>query len=400
MDAIIQYRKKFYLSLCLFLFQRRVMELNRASLVIGTPPATPRNSMMLTNSSTQMFDLQEFLSKVDPGDRRSKRGTIHEVEENDPFMQEQAAEYKASQQSMSQHSKSSSSLHSAHSVSSMNRGGDGQGVIANPAALAANSNLNNNTGSSGEYLDLQGMLSSNSSSNLGSVGVASTPPSKAVSGVHDRHSVVSTGGGVTGKIKLSPAPQRRANTTYAQKSKALSKRTFHKSSGNMREGEGRKLKSGITAPLVHRSSTDLSRVEEKGSDHVGPLGLDLSDLADWSSEMLGVKRSVSPPRMSREDLQSMQPQPPSDEPQPPSYEPQPPRQPSPSIVKHNSETKPPLVPPQNNSNSQSSQDSGDLLSWEDFLDSTSPTHQGPQAAPPTLSEGSGEDSIWLEYGSV
>ena len=54
----------------------------------------------------------------------------------------------------------------------------------------------------------------------------------------------------------------------------------------------------------------------------------------------------------------------------------------------------------NPASQHSSQDSGELLSWEDFLVSTSPTHQGPQAAPPILSEGSGDDSIWLEYGSV
>lgn len=422
------------------------MELNRASLVIGTPPSTPRNSLMLTGSTTQMFDLQEFLSKVDPSsDRRSKRGTIHEVEENDPdhlFMQEQAAQYKASQQSVS---KSSTSLHSAHSASSIGRGGGNseKGVIANPAALAGNSNFNNSnsTSSAGEYLDLQEMLlgsveTTSQSDGRGSVGVVSAPvgvvsalvakarsvpaspqqssmlcgsvgvvpaavgkagsvpASPQQSSMLDRHSAVSTGGGAESKTRLSSlgTAQRhgqRANATslYSHKSEVLSKRTFHKSSGNVREGEGRKQK----ASKIHRSSTDLSSVEEKRSsleNHVGPLGLDLSDLADLtrSSEVVDAKRSVSPPRMSREDLRP--PEPPQ-----PSFDPPHPEE----TLEHKPEIE---LPPSNPASQHSSQDSGELLSWEDFLVSTSPTHQGPQAAPPTLSEGSGDDSIWLEYGSV
>lgn len=389
------------------------MELNRASLIIGTPPSTPRNSMMLTNSSTQMFDLQEFLSKVDTTDNRSRRGTIHEVEENDPdhlFMQEQAAEYKASQQSMSQHSKSSTSLHSAHSASSLNRGGPGSSspVIVNPAAMTANSNFNNSNdgGGAGEYLDLQEMLSSaemsqsdglGSRDTLGSVGVASMPHAEQRSTL-DRHMAVSAKGAESKAAKLSLGQQR--HSTYAQKSEALSKRTFHKSSGNVQEGEGRRGKSGKTPPLnkkMHRSSVDITSVEERGSDfgdRLGPLGLDLSDLADLtrsSEEMLGMNTQVFPPRMSREDLP-----PPTESEAESESKTEPPQH---SEIRHSQNEPPPL--PQNNSSGQhSNQDSGDLLSWEDFLVSTSPTHQGPQAAPPTLSEGSGDDSVWLDYGSV
>ena len=395
------------------------MELNRASLVIGTPPSTPRNSMMLTGSSTQMFDLQEFLSKTDISDTRSKRGTIHEVEENDPdhmFMQEQAAQYKASQQSISQHSKSSNSLHSAHSASSINRGASGSDtpekgglpVISNPAAVAANSNFNNsnNGGNGGKRMDLQEMLSSvealqsDGSGRWDHLGVASVPPAEQTR----QRTVSARGRGGDVKVpKLSPRHSQRGHATYAQKSKALSKRTFHKSSTNVREGEGRRCKSEKGSPKLYKSSIDLSGVEEKvGSnfgDSVGPLGLDLSDLMDLtrpSEDMLGVTTSVYPSRVSREDLHG---QPLSNQATPTNEEAAESDSTQRSVTPH-SEMEPPQPQNSNPASQHSSQDSGELLSWEDFLVSTSPTHQGPQAAPPTLSEGSGDDSIWLEYGSM
>jgi hypothetical protein len=361
--------------------------------------------MMLTASSAQMFDLQEFLSKVDPSDTRSKRGTIHEVEENDPdhlFMKEQAAEYRASQQSISRHSKSSNSLHSANSASSINRGGNGSGspVISNPAAVSANSNFNNSksaaandqrlvrNSASGERLDLQELLSS----------VEAMQSERQDMDVAPRHRAVSAGGGDV--PKLSPGQQRhghRHNPTYVHKSKVISKRSFHKSSGSVREEEGKRAADSgkTTDKKIHRSSTDLSAV--KGDSSVGPLGLDLSDFAEltWTSEeMIGTKTPVNPPRLSREDLRE---QPQLSTPTPPTKR----GAGSSSMTETPQQSE--IEQPQTSSNpvsQHSSQDSGDLLSWEDFLVSTSPTHQGPQAAPPTLSEGSGDDSIWLEYGSV
>jgi hypothetical protein len=63
------------------------MELKRASLIQNTPPSTPRNSMLLvppqttgSNSSSQMFNLQEFLTRFDPEDTP---GMIGEMEETD-----------------------------------------------------------------------------------------------------------------------------------------------------------------------------------------------------------------------------------------------------------------------------------------------------------------------------
>ncbi len=115
------------------------MELKRASL-IGTPPSTPRNSMLLPapppSNSSQIFDLSEFLSKFDPGDASGM------IPENEELQQLSAAkEFRTSQQSVSQRSKSSSSLQSAPSQTSLSSKNDGIPVIVNPAA---NSNFNNN----------------------------------------------------------------------------------------------------------------------------------------------------------------------------------------------------------------------------------------------------------------
>ncbi len=116
------------------------MELKRASLIIGTPPSTPRNSMLLPvpppSNSSQIFDLSEFLSKFDPGDAS---GTIPENEELQQLSA--ARDFRTSQQSVSQRSKSSSSLQSAPSQTSLSSKNDGVPVIINPAA---NANFNNN----------------------------------------------------------------------------------------------------------------------------------------------------------------------------------------------------------------------------------------------------------------
>ena len=140
------------------------MELQRASLIINTPPATPRNSLLLPvpppSNSSQMFDLQEFLSKFDPGD---SPGTIPEHEELKQLSNIPSREFKSSQQSVSQRSKSSSSLHSAPSQTSISSKNDG-GVIINPGT---NGNFNNNNSN-------PSVLFSDSTSQL-SLPASSTP---------------------------------------------------------------------------------------------------------------------------------------------------------------------------------------------------------------------------------
>lgn len=122
------------------------MELKRASLIINTPPSTPRNSLYIpvpppSNSSnnTQMFDLQEFLCKFDPSD---SPGVIPEDEEVQQLSKAPSREFRSSQQSMSQRSRSSNSLQSAPSQTSLSsKNTEGAPVIINPAI---NSNFNNN----------------------------------------------------------------------------------------------------------------------------------------------------------------------------------------------------------------------------------------------------------------
>ncbi len=156
--------------------QRRVMELTRASLIIGTPPSTPRNSMLLAaappSNSSQMFDLSEFLSKFDPGDTP---GTIPEDEELHQLTAVASREFRTSQQSVSQRSKSSSSLHSAPSQTSISSKNDGMPVIINPAA---NANFNNNNNATLDILFLE-------SSSQVSGPSSSTPTSDSTNGLAD-----------------------------------------------------------------------------------------------------------------------------------------------------------------------------------------------------------------------
>ena len=124
------------------------MELNRSSLIIGTPPSTPRNSLLLPTNSSQMFDLQDFLDAASssPGvgvDPRSKRDTIHEEPKSFDHLEKSPPEFKSSLRSVSQHS--TASQHSTPSVTSVSRTQNSQDqVITNPAAVAGNLNNNSN----------------------------------------------------------------------------------------------------------------------------------------------------------------------------------------------------------------------------------------------------------------
>ncbi len=84
------------------------MELKRASLVLNTPPVTPRNSLLISssavagNNSGQLFDIQEFLNQFDSED--SGQGVIPEVEETESeqhFQNQPAPELQPSQQAAS-----------------------------------------------------------------------------------------------------------------------------------------------------------------------------------------------------------------------------------------------------------------------------------------------------------
>ena len=143
-------------------FQRRVMELKRASLIVNPPQETPRDSLLLqpalptntSGSNSQMFDLQEFLSNFEPegspgvnrGDRQLSKLSLEFRASQQSMSQQSMSQHSMSQHSMSQHSKSnSSSIHSLPSQTSMSKEAAESSlpVIANPAALAGNFNNNN-----------------------------------------------------------------------------------------------------------------------------------------------------------------------------------------------------------------------------------------------------------------
>jgi len=92
------------------------MELKRASLILNTPPVTPRNSLLITHSANSAantsdnttLDVQEFLSQYESEELQK---TIPEVEENDPesrLPDQPASEF---QTSLASH-RSTSSIHS------------------------------------------------------------------------------------------------------------------------------------------------------------------------------------------------------------------------------------------------------------------------------------------------
>ena len=397
--------------------QRRVMELNRASLVIGTPPTTPRNSLLLTTSNSQMFDLQEFLSKVDPYDSRSKRGTIHEVEENDPdhiFIEEQKAEHKASQQSISQHSKSSNSLHSAPSLSSMSRDNQEQviSVIANPAATVLAANMNSNNSNSGQEFYLHAETISDGSqtddrkndmgvsggvenSSLDKPGSLSSLDASTLSSSQnssnsnwERHSAVS-------ERDRTGSDGRHYNKRYFNKERALPKKGFHRSSSNILDVPADKLsKPPLVKKKGHESATDLYSGGGRRSKF-NPKFLDLSDLTDL--RRLGEKFSIKGGKVTAISAPGMG-----------NAKTGPIRVPNSSGAKKspfsiiNSVVKKTV---QNHPDKNSDQNSDEMLTLEDFLasdclseqQSISPSHQSNKAPPtsPSLDE---ED--WLEFGSV
>ena len=287
------------------------MELKRASLIQNTPPSTPRNSMLLvppqtvSSNSSQMFNLQEFLTRFDPEDTP---GMIREMEESEVSQQHIRSRLRSSQQSVSQvsnRSRSSNSLHSAPSSSSISRDNPDHHspVIANPAAMAPN--LNNNNSNNNNNLDSQESAPAVSVSNHNVTGGSSTlveggnatdgtgPNSstpncpKAVSTAQDpvvqSHSVISWGdassislsSSSTGDVRFSqgvgsqnqPVPhdenstwKQRSYSTSAAYSETRNGRDFPQSTsseGLKKVGKSKSKGRSLFKRHFHRSSDDL-----------------------------------------------------------------------------------------------------------------------------------------------
>ena len=124
------------------------MELKRASLILNTPPVTPRNSLLLTaphsasasSSGERMFDLQEFLTRGH--ELGNVRQSISEVETERPLSNQPATEFRSQGSGIS-----SQGLSQGLSTSQgLSQQSDGQSAME--LNVGANSNNNNNCDSS------------------------------------------------------------------------------------------------------------------------------------------------------------------------------------------------------------------------------------------------------------
>lgn len=426
------------------------MELKRASLVIGTPPATPRNSLLLPSNSGQMFDLQEFLSNIDTSnDSRSQRDTIHEVEEIESFDHldglpgtKDVVDFKASQHSMSQHSKSSGSLHSSPSITSVTRSNNQDKVIVNPAALAGNFN-NSNNNSNVSCVSPNVILVEVTSPDRGRESVCSTQSSKAESvdsldplggntsscsiqhysettNILDRDSQMSAE--ASNRLAVIPRGYSMSSMTKKQGGggKSLFRKTFHQSSSDMLSGDSdlRAEKPPLVKKKVHKSATDLTKgtngkgegkklkQHQKGSNKQ----LNLAELTDLKqsrevssvSSYISTAIKITPQENARQE--------------------QPLATPLSSMTEIRKETQIPAeVPSSSEPHGAGSQESDELMSLEDFLSSAADGGPSSQqlgnggrgeilvstqgggsgrggALLPMSPHSGGNDSIWLDYG--
>lgn len=404
------------------------MELNRASLIIGTPPSTPRNSLLLPTNSSQMFDLQEFLDAASssPGvgvDPRSKRDTIHEEPESFDHLEKTPPEFKSSLRSVSQrstasqHSRSSGSLHSTPSVTSVSRTQNSQDqVIANPAAVAGNlnnnSNNNNNNDSVVSSKDIVVLVDGTDGNVTSDNSKIKNTAASSTEVPRDRGDSQTKEDSLTAIINTEL--ERRTTSKLVAHQRVLSQKTFHQSSGNV-IGECGGASLSLPKKAMHRSATDVSHgggsvAETKKSKKKGsskPMNLaELTNLKQSKAVSSSVTVSTSSRiRLTRENRASSE---------------QPRASPLITVTSIKRTVEPPAsprIPKQEQEQQQgqqqgqqrqqqtkqqgaSSQDSDELMCWEDFLSGgTNDLHGGGGGGPPPVSPRSdGSDTIWLSYG--
>ena len=259
---------KFHLSFFLFPQQRKAMELHRASLIQNTPPSTPRNSMLLvpsqaaSSNSSQMFNLQEFLTRFEPEDSPTMHREMDEAE----LHQHARSRLRSSQQSVSQasnRSKSSSSLHSAPSSTSITRENTDHHmpVIANPAALASNlnnnnsnNNNNNNSNGSDESAPVVGMTNYN----------ITTGSMTLVEGVNGERSTGNDVGPNSSTpsypkaVSISQATEAHSVFSWGDASSIGSRSLSSSSTSDVRFGQGAGSQNpSVPAVAVHETNSSL-----------------------------------------------------------------------------------------------------------------------------------------------
>lgn len=232
------------------------MELKRASLILNTPPVTPRNSMLLSaqvssNSTGNMFDLQEFLSKFEPEETQLSIPEVEETEPEQQFQKQRAKESLGSQQSH----ESSTSLHSDHPQVEINVEGN------------SNSNNNNSTLETTSSTLSDGISPGSWTSNSGSATTVSWGTTSEISITSSRsvnsgekrrlRAVKSTGEGKHSSHGSSSVLQL---PRWRRQKKGLPK---SRSSEMLKDAGKGKGKSNLKKKSAYRSSEDLLAVEDE-----------------------------------------------------------------------------------------------------------------------------------------
>ena len=287
------------------------MELKRASLILNTPPVTPRNSLLLTTTNSgggQIFDLQEFLSKLDSEDTQAP---IPEVEETEPEpnLQDQPT-------IVFQHSLQSS-------TSGLSLSDDPPTTIElNVEGNSNNSNNNNNNEDDEITLTAGGKDGLSSSTPTGdetpttvSWGNASTISGASTDRSGEKRAlqgVKSTSQGSRRDLQKSKSSDSLSQKNSKGKKKGkLTKKTFFSSSEDLL-GADKKVtgKPPIVIRKVHKSSADLvdhrkRNVNEGSRDRASSIGAraSLSGLTDLSQKgetqiLTGAKKSKNRNRLS------------------------------------------------------------------------------------------------------
>ena len=275
------------------------MELKRASLVLNTPPVTPRNSMLLNPtsagaSSGNMFDLQEFLNKLDSTEHEGTPQSIPEVEETESeqhFQSMPATEFQDAQPL--QVSETGTSMEADTSTGA----GAVAGAVAGAGAGADAGNLpelnlegNTNSSNNNEQVLLtliprapttSGLLTNDPtypSSTGDSTGPASSTPN-ATEGETTSTTTISwgdtsvinlpsTGGKSAARqdlravSSLGPADHSSTSSSYLVPTKgSVGYESWtlprSKSSDGLKKGKGKEKSGKVAKTVMHRSSEDL-----------------------------------------------------------------------------------------------------------------------------------------------
>jgi len=318
------------------------MELKRASLILNTPPVTPRNSLLVTNvgnsgppgMGNNTLDLQEFLSLYEPEELQAAIPEVEETELEPRFQDQSTTNFQASQTSHL----STSSLHSSS---------QSQGNEPVPE-LNVDANMNNNNSNVDITVNVRlcdrskdGPASSTPNSekattiswgNASTISVSSAEPSGDGSNPEKRQLRLtkSTGDTANYTSTLLVPLQGEDSSTVKKKSRKgfptskstdklkdepkgkgkgkgkLFQKRFHKSSEALDTGEKKVTgKPPLMKRKIHKSSADLvdHRKKEQGAAARRYSGIDrerpnLSGLTELNHKRLSLPSSSSSSRPS------------------------------------------------------------------------------------------------------